>query len=199
MADAKTFYTKVSGTRDVYNVADLEGQLRNAIIGRLTDTFANSQLAFLDMAANQVALSTQIAAQLKPAFSELGLSLDTFVVENLSLPDVLQQVLDQRIQMNIVGDMGRYTRFQAAQSVPIAAANEGGTSGLGAGLGVGVAMGQTIADAVRTSLASSVGAAAVPGAPQSAAGSEATKFCIHCGKQVPRAASFCSECGKPQQ
>jgi membrane protease subunit (stomatin/prohibitin family) len=198
LADVKSFYTKVSGTRDTYTVADLEGQLRNTIIGRLTDTFANSQLAFLDMAANQIALSTQIAAKLKPAFSELGLSLDTFVVENLSLPDELQQVLDQRIQMNIVGDMGRYTRFQAAQAIPIAAANEGGTSGLGAGLGVGMAMGQTIADAVRTSLVSG-GETVASGAPQSTAGPEATKFCIHCGKQISRAASFCSECGKQQQ
>src|SRR5215472_14888130 len=97
IGDAKVFYTKISGTRDVYHVADLEGQLRNTIIGRITDTFANSQVAFLDMAANQVALSDRIADQLKPGFTQLGLSLDSFVVENLSLPDELQKILDQRI------------------------------------------------------------------------------------------------------
>ena len=37
------------------------------------------------MAANQVALSEKIAEQLKPAFTDLGLVLDSFVVENLSL------------------------------------------------------------------------------------------------------------------
>src|SRR6516162_4823248 len=76
IADPKVFHTKVSGTRDVYAVPDLEGQLRNTIVGRITDTFANSQLPFLDMAANQVALGDKIAAQLKPSFAELGLSLD---------------------------------------------------------------------------------------------------------------------------
>ena len=59
VADAKVFYTKISGTRDVYKVEDLEGQLRNTIVGRMTDTFAGSQVAFLDMAANQVALSAK--------------------------------------------------------------------------------------------------------------------------------------------
>ncbi len=52
--------------------------------------------------------------------------IDTFVVENLSLPDELQKMLDQRISMNMVGDMNKYTQFQVAQSMPIAAANEGG-------------------------------------------------------------------------
>ena len=201
LADPKVFYKKISGTRDLYTVADLEGQLRNTIIGRLTDTFANSQVAFLDMAANQVALSTTIAGQLTPVFSDLGLKLDTFVVENLSLPDELQKILDQRIQMNMVGDLGRYTQFQAAQAIPIAAANEGGGAGIGAGLGAGIAMGQTIAEAVRQNL----GGASIQAAPtQGSAGGGATavgdkKFCINCGKQIPRSASFCPECGKPQQ
>jgi hypothetical protein len=81
------------------------------------------------MAANQVALSGKVLEQLKPEFAGLGLSLDTFVVENLSLPDELQKVRDQRIGMNMVGDMRRYTQFEVAQAIPIAAANEGGGEG----------------------------------------------------------------------
>ncbi len=54
ISDAKSFHTKISGTREIYHVADLEGQLRNTIIGRMTDAFAQSQVPFLDMAANQV-------------------------------------------------------------------------------------------------------------------------------------------------
>src|SRR6478609_4250712 len=150
IADPKVFYTKVSGTRDLYSVPDLEGQLRNTIVGRLTDTFANSQVPFLDMAANQVALAEKISAELKPGFVELGLALDSFVVENLSLPDELQKILDQRISMNMVGDMGRYTQFEVAQAIPVAAANEGGgAAGVGAGLGAGVAMGQAMMDAMK--------------------------------------------------
>jgi len=91
ISDAKIFYTKVSGTREIYRVADIEGQLRNTIIGRMTDTFAQSQVPSWTWAANQIELGQKIAGFLQPVFNDLGLSLDTFVVENLSLPDELPE------------------------------------------------------------------------------------------------------------
>ena len=195
--DAKTFYSKISGTRDLYRVADLEGQLRNTIVAKMTDAFAASQVPFLDMAANQGALADKIKEQLSPAFAEYGITLDGFVVENISLPDELQKVLDQRISMNMVGDMGRYTQYQVAQAIPIAAANEGGGAvGVGAGLGAGVAMGQAMMDAVK----SATTAAPPAGTTVPAAGvtSANTMFCKECGKSIPRGSKFCLECGKPQ-
>src|SRR5579871_1816902 len=63
--DPKTFHQKVSGTRETYYTGDIEGQLRNTIIGRMTDTFAQSSVPFLDMAANQVELASHIAEGLK--------------------------------------------------------------------------------------------------------------------------------------
>jgi len=197
VADPKVFYSKVSGTRDVYTVPDLEGQLRNTIVGRMTDTFANSQLPFLDMAANQVTLANTIATQLRPGFTELGLSLENFVVENLSLPDELQKILDQRISMNMVGDMGRYTQFEVAQSIPTAAANEGGgAAGVGVGLGAGVAMGQAMADALKKAGSSGAESAGAPVA--GTATSAETKFCLNCGKPIPKTSKFCPECGHAQ-
>lgn len=197
LSDAKSFYSKISGTRDIYRVPDLEGQLRNTIIAKMTDAFAASQVPFLDMAANQGVLAEKISETLKPSFTEYGLTLDTFVVENLSLPDELQKVLDQRISMNVLGDMGKFTQYQVAQAIPIAAGNEGGGAvGIGAGLGAGVAMGQAMMDAVKQSTSAPAGGAA----PAAAAGAPAadTKFCSECGKPIARSAKFCPECGKPQ-
>jgi membrane protease subunit (stomatin/prohibitin family) len=199
--DSKVFYSKVSGTRETYLVADLEGQLSNAIVGRIADTFAGSNVPFLDMAANQVALSGKALEQLKPEFAELGLSLDTFVVENLSLPDELQKVLDQRIGMNMVGDMGRYTQYEVAQAIPIAAANEGGgAAGVGAGLGAGVAMGQAMIDALKKAGPASgePGAAQVAGSSTTTGSGAETKFCLNCGKPIPKISKFCPECGHAQ-
>jgi membrane protease subunit (stomatin/prohibitin family) len=201
MQDPKVFYEKVSGTREVYQTADLDGQLRNTIVARMTDAFANSATSFLDMTAAQSQLATNMLAALKPVFADLGLLLDSFVVENISLPEELQKLLDQRIGMNMVGDMGRYTQFQVAQSMPIAAANEGGgAAGAGVGLGAGLAMAQQMMNAVRPPAAApqAPAEAAAPGAAAPAAGG-ATKFCISCGKPIPRAAHFCSECGGAQQ
>ena len=121
------------------------------------------------------------------------------MVENLSLPDELQKILDQRIGMTMVGDMGRYTQYQVAQSIPIAAANEGGGGavGMGAGLGAGVAMGQAMMDAVKKSTAPPSGGGAAPAATAGTPSAD-TKFCTECGKPIARSAKFCPECGKPQ-
>src|SRR5712691_397421 len=188
--DPRIFHSKVSGTRDIYMVGDIEGQLRNTIVATMTDAFAQSTVPFLDMAANQTELGHRIAESLKPVFAALGLMLDTFVVENLSLPEELQKPLDARIGMNMVGDLGRYTQFQVANSMPIAAANEGGggVAGAGVGLGAGLAMAQQVMNAMK------------PGETVQAtpAGGAATKFCLNCGKSIARGAKFCPECGTAQ-
>ena len=207
LSDPRLFYTNVSGTREIYRVADIEGQLRNTIIGVMTNTFASSTVPFLDMAANQLELGNKIGEQLKPVFTNLGLQLDSFVVENLSLPEELQPLLDQKIGMNMIGDMGRYTQFQAAQAIPLAAKNEGGGAGLGAGLGAGMAIGQQMMNAMRPQApaapeappaAPPAPAAAPPASPAAAAGPD-SKFCIDCGKSMPKRAKFCPECGAAQQ
>src|ERR1700691_2364435 len=53
IADPKVFFNQVSGTRECYFAADLEGQLRDTILATMTAIFANSNLPFLDLAANQ--------------------------------------------------------------------------------------------------------------------------------------------------
>jgi membrane protease subunit (stomatin/prohibitin family) len=192
IADAKVFYEKISGTRPIYFVSDLDGQLRNTIIGRMTNAFASSTVDFLDMAANQSRLADLMNTELKPVFADLGLQLASFVVENISLPEDLQRMLDQRIGMNMIGDMGRYTQFQAAQSLPIAAANEGGVAGLGVGLGAGLTMGQQMVNAMNVP-----NPAASQARPSAPAGT--TKFCSNCGQSIGKTAKFCAECGAAQQ
>jgi membrane protease subunit (stomatin/prohibitin family) len=199
IADPKTFYQKVSGTRDIYQVSDLEGQLRNTIVARMTDTFAQSSVPFLDMAANQVELAQRIAENMKPSFSDLGLSLESFVVENISLPDELQKLLDDRIGMSMVGELGRYTQFQAARSMPLAASNPGsGSAGAGLGLGAGLIMAQNMMNAMKTGATPTEGTVPSGNPAQPATPSTETKFCINCGKPIPTRAKFCSECGAAQ-
>ena len=104
--------------------------------------------------------------------------------------------------MNMVGDMGRYTQYQVAQSIPIAAANEGGgAAGVGAGLGAGVAMGQAMMDALKKAgpVQWRIWSRACGGRDNSERSRTDTKFCINCGKPIPKISRFCSECGHAQQ
>jgi membrane protease subunit (stomatin/prohibitin family) len=195
IADPKLFFNQVSGTRECYFAADLEGQLRDSILAHITDTFANSGVPFLDLAANQSALAGKITDLVKPAFAALGLELNSFVVENVSLPDELAKVLDQRIGMGIVGDVGRYTQYAAAESLDLAAANTGGGAGVGMGLGAGAAVAQVLASSLKPI---PVAAPVIVAAPASTAPAADTKFCIDCGKPIPARSKFCAECGQPQ-
>jgi membrane protease subunit (stomatin/prohibitin family) len=212
VADPRVFFNQISGTRDRYFAADLEGQLRDTIVARMTDIFAGSDVSFLDIAANQALLSYKIADVMKPAFAALGLELNHFVVQNVSLPEELQKVFDQRIGMNMVGDLGRYTLYSAAESLDLSAANTSGAAGMGMGLGAGAAVAQVLSNALKPAMiAPGTAGGAIPSQPPTpapvligapagsdSAASEATKFCIECGKPIPQRAKFCAKCGKPQ-
>ena len=191
VADPRTFFTQVSGTRAQYYVADLEPQLRAMIVERMAGVFADSHLSFLDMAANQAALALKIAEAAKPGFASLGLELSRFVVESVSLPDELQKVMDQRIGISMAGDLRKLTQFEAAESLEEAAQNTGGTAGMGVGLGAGAAMAQTL-------LGQSLAGQPQPSTVPAASAQTAAKFCAACRKSLPGGAKFCPECGKQQ-
>ncbi len=167
LADPKKFFTEISGTRAEYTVDELEQQLRNLVVATMSATLGGADLPFLDMAANQLLLAERMVAGMTPSFERYGLTLDNFAVENISLPEELQKAIDARISMGMVGDLGKYTQFQVAQSVPLAAQNEGGLAGVGAGLAAGVGMGQVMMDALRGAQAPT--AAAAPAVPAPAA------------------------------
>ena len=174
LSDAKTFYQKISGTRDVYTREDLEGQLRNSLVAGMTDLFGESGVSFVDMAGNQDEFGQAMMFKMKPMFAEFGLTLDSLVVQNVSLPEELQKVLDQKIGMNMIGDMGRFTQYQVANAIPEAARNEGGMAGMGVGMGAGVGLGQVMGQAMASTMLPATGAApAVTAAPAAVAAAAA--------------------------
>ncbi|RYY76751.1 MAG: hypothetical protein EOO52_04410 [Gammaproteobacteria bacterium] len=146
--DPVIFYREISGTRASYSVHELDGQLLSLVVATMSDHIANSKIAFIDLAAHQDILAKGLQERLQQAFQKIGLQLEEFILQNLSLPEELQKVLDQRIGMNIAGNLQNLTQYQVAQSIPIAAANEGGVAGAGAGLGAGLAMAQNMMGAL---------------------------------------------------
>jgi membrane protease subunit (stomatin/prohibitin family) len=146
--DVKLFYTKISGTRDVYTRDDLSGQLHSIVVTELANYIGSSDVAFVDMAGNQLQFSSRLLEMLAPTFSGYGLHLQSFFVQSISLPEELQSHFDKLASMNMLGDLGRYTQFQTAESISTAAANPGGLAGAGAGLGAGIAVGQAMASAM---------------------------------------------------
>lgn len=174
VADPKLFHTEISGTREYYPVSDLDGQLRGLVLQNISNAIAGSGLPFLDLAANQVMFADALAKELQPAFAKIGLKLESMTVQNVSLPEELQKVLDQKIGMGMVGgDMGKFMQYQTAQAIPKFAEGSahggGGIAGDAMGLGAGVALGQVLAQNLQQGLqgqpAAAAQAAALAGAP----------------------------------
>jgi membrane protease subunit (stomatin/prohibitin family) len=170
VADARKFFTEISGTREVYTRDQVEDQLRGIMLATMATSLGGSNVAFLDMAANQALMAQQVKGDLATAFARYGVGLDEFNVASVSLPEELQAALDERIGAGMKGGlsadkMGGFTKFQVASSIPLAAQNEGGLAGMGAGLGAGVAVGQAMAQGLSGAFAP----AAVPATPAAAA------------------------------
>jgi len=157
VVDPKKFHTEISGTRERYTVTELDGQLRGLMLQHISDAVAQSGIPFLDLAANQVEFAKALQEATQPAFDALGLKLEMVTLQNVSLPEELQKILDQKIGMGMIGqNMGQFMQYQTAQAIPKLAegvgSGGGGVAGDAMGLGAGLALGQTMAQQLQQGL-----------------------------------------------
>ncbi|MDF0603186.1 SPFH domain-containing protein [Psychromarinibacter sp. C21-152] len=144
VTDPRRFMTEIVGTDGEFTMDEISFQIRNIIVQEFSRVIAGSGIPVLDMAANTADLGKMIAAEISPIVADYGLSIPEFYIENVSLPAAVEQVLDKRTSMGIVGDLGRYTQFSAAEAMTQAAQNPAGggmAAGLGAGMGMAMAQG----------------------------------------------------------
>ncbi len=188
VSDPVTFMKEVFGTSSLFTVEGVEGQIKSIVVSGLSDAIAQSKIPALDLAANYMELGQYVMQAINPRVEALGLTLCEFVIENVSLPEEVEKALDKRTSMGVVGDLNRYTQYQAAEAMREAANNPSGSNmaGMGVGMGAAAMMGQMFTQ--------SMGAAQQPAAAPTAA----QKACSACGKAIPASSKFCPECGAQQ-
>ncbi|AYF28768.1 antifreeze protein [Micromonospora tulbaghiae] len=145
VVDASRLLRELVGTDPQFRTEEVQEYLRQLMVGRLGGALATAGVPLLDLAAHQDAIGRRLAAVLTEELAEVGIAIPKFVIENVSVPPEVEQALDKRTSMGAVGDLDRYTRFQAANAMEAAANNPGGEAGAGIGLGLGMAMGQQMA------------------------------------------------------
>ncbi len=145
IADVPRFKAVVMGTLEHVRVGDVEPQLRGAIATAIASELGRAEIAFVDLAGDQQALSERLRHAVAPAFAQWGLEVASFFVESVSLCDEVQTHFDKASAMRVVGDIDRYVRFQTADAIDTAAAQGGGMAGIGAGAAAGAALGQAMA------------------------------------------------------
>ncbi len=145
VADPGRFMTEIVGTDGEFTTDEIAMQLRNVIVEAFSRTVSSSGIPVLDMAANTRDLGRIVGTAIAPVAASYGLAIPEFYIENISLPEAVEKVLDQRTAMGIVGDLGKYAQFSAAQAVGTAAATPGSAMGAAVGAGLGMAIGQQAA------------------------------------------------------
>jgi len=158
VSDAATFIREIVGTDSHFTTDEVTEQLRNIVVSRFSDAIAESAIPMLDIASNYDELGVKVLEQIQSELTAYGLELTKLLVENVSLPQAVEEAMDKRTSMGVLGDLGRYAQFQSANAMEDAAKNPGGMAGMGVGMGAGFAMGNQMAQAM-----------APPAAPSSAA------------------------------
>ena len=141
--DPIPFIKNVAGTSGEFTTEGISEQLRNFVITKFTDYLGESKIAALDLAANMNEFSQELTIGLKDDFAEYGIELTRFLVENVSLPEAVEEALDPRTSMGVIGNMTAYTQMQFADSLKDSANNPAGGGNLAGdamGAGIGLAM-----------------------------------------------------------
>ena len=117
VTDATALLHECFGTNPCYKVGDIEGQIKRIAVSTLSDAVAESGIPALDLASRYDELGALAMARINAKLTALGVSLTSFVIENISLPEEVEKAMDRRTSMGVVGDLDQYTRYQAAEAL----------------------------------------------------------------------------------
>jgi membrane protease subunit (stomatin/prohibitin family) len=191
VTDPAAFIREIVGTDGTFTQQEITNQLRNMIVTRFSDLLGESKIPVLDLAGNYDELSEFAAGKLTEEFASYGLAVTKLLVENISLPPAVEEALDKRSSMGVIGNLGAYTQFQAANAMEAAAENPGGMAAGGIGMGMGFAvanqMGQQFTqqqNAQRTAQQGGGAAAPAAAAPPPLPGGNVQFYAAIDGQQV---------------
>ena len=121
----------------------------------------------LDMAANTRELGQLVAKEISAQIAEYGLSIPELYIENISLPPAVEEVMDKRSSMGVIGNLNEYMQFQAAEALGREGSGSADAMQAGLGAAMGMQMGQMAAGpwGARAAVASPAPAPAAPPPP----------------------------------
>ncbi len=144
ITDAARFIKEIAGTDGHFTTDEITDQLRNLIVSRFTNIVGESGIPVLDLAANYDQLGKFVTQRIADEFKEYGLELIRVLIENISLPPAVEEALDKRTSMGMIGNLDEYLKYQSAESL-------GTSSGAGNSamdMGMGFAMANKMADSL---------------------------------------------------
>jgi membrane protease subunit (stomatin/prohibitin family) len=178
------FINRFVGSMGLSTTVAVEDYLRSVIVSRLNDHLGETLSSLLDLPGQYESLSLSLQQRLQEDFSHFGLGLTHLYVTSITPPPDVQQAIDDRSRLEVIGNLDQLVKLKAAMAMEKAASGAGG-AGEGVGMGMGLLMPMMMAQAM---------------APQAPVASPklapTTVPCPACESPVATSAHFCAACGR---
>lgn len=135
------FLKEVAGSDHNFRLDEFADTMRSRIVSVFSDAVASARVPVLDMATRYQELGEALLPLVNAGIVQrYGIELQSFVVENCSVPPEVEAAIDARSSMSAVGNLNDYVKFQMAKGM--GQPGGGGAAGSAAELAVGFAVAQ---------------------------------------------------------
>jgi len=211
------FVNMLVGTQGSFATSAIEDYLREVIVSRLNDFLGERVESILDLPSRYDEMGVAVKDRLEADFTKYGIELVDFLINRITPPDEVQQMIDARSGMGAVGNLDDFLKFKAARGLDEggSGSGEGGAAASGMGLGVGAGLGMMLPGLLFKSIRDQsteiddIVARGVVHCDECHGEVQIdARFCAHCGhqmvvikkcpscdKNVTAQARFCSSCG----
>ncbi len=165
VADPVTLLQEFVSTDGLFQVDEISDHIRNLVITGFASWVGRSESSVFDFAARYTDFGNSIQASIQPDMEHYGIDLVKILIRDITLPPEVEQAMDRRNAMGLLGNMQQYAQYQAANAIETSAAKPSSGGNTPLDLGVGLAMGRQMMDAFQ----SPQGGQAAPSQPNQAA------------------------------
>ncbi len=142
IVDPRLFLKEVAGTDHHFRLDEFNDTMRARIVSVFSEALAQSKVPIFDVATRY----TELGESLLPIINVItaakyGMEITSFVIENVSVPQEVEQAIDKRSSMSAIGNLNDYVRFQMAQSLTQPGQH---STGVASELAIGMAMAQQL-------------------------------------------------------
>ncbi|MBP7569837.1 MAG: SPFH domain-containing protein, partial [Acidobacteria bacterium] len=128
--EPKLFLREVAGSDQNFRLDEFADTMRSRIVSVFSDALASSRVPALDVAARFMELGEALLPVINPIVgAKYGLEISSFIVENVSVPPEVEQAIDKRSSMAVVGNLNDFVKYQMAKGMETGGAGGAGMAG----------------------------------------------------------------------
>lgn len=146
--DVARFVREIIGAQSRTMTFEIIKYLESILLEAAAVSIAECNMSILDLAVKYRSLSESIMQMANEKALPFGIAFSEVIVENLSLPDEVEEMIDEQSGIGMAGrDMNTFMQYQTARAMRDASRQEGGMAGLGAGMALGNTLAQNLSAA----------------------------------------------------